>query len=469
MQAILLIIFIAHFAFGFQLFAVGTFGITALEVAVLLFYCVFFVKVLRENCKFSIPRHALPAVLGVFIVSVILSGVSLMTSFASAEIIQFFKTFIHLIFLMLLTVLGVSYEFDKKLIDNIFKLWLILSLPINIFGIYQIFARAFDLPLAWLEYTNVTLALRGSTDAEDVVKQLSLQFGNFFRATSVFSEPSALAAFNLNVFILCIIPYVQKAKPLIKSKFLLISIFVFCVAGLFLTFSLTGVLGCALILLSILFLEAKKVRIRILKIIIAGIILLIPADLLIEDYTETSVFELFSQRITGILGGNDRMASDGIDGESFATRAGAFGKSFDIWKTSPIFGVGIGLTQYNKEVDLNFSEFTIMAVLSELGIIGTVAFIAFFVLLFKITLQMRRHVARNALPDPSLARQYGLVYYLLLIQFEINFITSNHLVAANLWIHILLVLIPVANYLRQKYGAITFTIFDKSFRDKYLR
>ncbi len=465
MQLLIIIMFIVYFAGGFQVFAISTYGVTSLDIFTLMFYFVFFFKVIWNNVEFKIPKGLLTGAFALFSISVITSALPLFAAFPSPEIAQYFKTLAHLIFLMLLSGMCLSYEFKTSIVDNILKAWLILSVIINIFGIYQIFARAFDLPLAWLSYNNVSMSMRGMADEQDSVKQLSLQFGNFFRATSIFSEPSAYATFNLYIIILLVIPFIQKTKLFFKSKFLNLTIFLFAVAGMFLAFSLTGVLGLAMTFVGVFLLESIRTKRKILSIILATFILLIPADLLMEQYTDTSVLDLFTKRISGIVNMSNKM-SEGTDGESFGSRLTTVDKAVQIWEQSPIFGTGLGLTQYNKYVDLDFSDFSIMTALCELGIFGALGFTLIFVALLNIGWKANSYIKSHPDMDESLKRQFGLIFYLALVLVEINFFTGNNLVVPNLWLVLLIILVPSYKFMLMNNNFYRFRFFNRALKDK---
>lgn len=466
MKIIIIIMFIAYFAGGFQLFSISTYGVTSLDVTTLILYVVFFTKAFWNNYTFKIPISALTISLIVFLFSIILSGLYLFIAVPSAEILQFFKTFIHLLFLMVFSFICLSYQFKVSVVDSIFKTWLILSIFINIFGVYQIFARAFDLPFAWLSYNNISMTMRGNADSEQAIHQLSISFGNFFRATSVFSEPSALATFNVYIIVLTAIPYIQGMKQFFKSKALNITIFVLAIIGLFLSFSLTGVMGLLLVLGGVFVFESHKTKRKIVEVILVFVVLLIPADIIIEEYTETSVLGLFDKRITGIINQKNKM-SEGTDGESFSSRLSSVYKSIEIWEDSPVVGIGLGLTQYQKKVELNYSDFSIMTALCELGIIGAISFTGIFISMFWLGIKGIRFIRSEKDYDENLRRQFGLIFYITLIQFEINFITGNNLIVPNLWIPIIFILAPSFRLLLTNSQVLEFRLLNQSLKSKW--
>lgn len=459
---------IAFFAGGFQVFGIGSFGVTYLDLLMLLYYTLYFSKLVIYNQEVRIPKSLITLGIALFFASIFISSLSIFFHFVPEQIVQFFKSFLHFFELILFTIIMQSQEPDMKLADNLFKIWLVVSIILNVFGIYQIFARAYDLPLAWLSYSNVSMTMRGIAPEDASVVQLSLQFGNFFRATSVFSEPTALATFNLYILIAAIIPAVQKHQMFFKSKLLNFIIIFFAVLGLFLSFSLTGTLGLVMILGVIFIVESNRSRINILKYALIAILILIPADVIIEEYTETSVLGLFTQRITGIVNKHDKMY-ESTAGDSFDSRAQSFKDSKYVWSLSPIIGVGMGLTQFQKNIGITYSDYSIMAALAEMGIIGGLSFTLIFVGLFVVGYKANKMSKTNPNLSETEKRTFGIALYLIIVHFEINFITGNNIGSPNLWFVLVFALIPMYRYMQlANYEFITFRIFNKSIKEKYL-
>jgi hypothetical protein len=458
--------FTSYFAGGFQLASIVTYGLTYLDVATLTFYIVFFYKAIWNNLEFKIPISPVSFFISLFMLAVTLSSFRLFLNMPADQISQYLKTSIHLLFLVLFAYISLSYKIPDKWLNSVVKLWLVLSLFINIFGIYQIFARAFDLPLAWLDYNNVSMMRRNSSD-EDMVGQLSISFGNFFRATSVFSEPSALATFNAYILTFIIIPYIQKAKQFINNKALNISIFIFAIIGEFLCFSLTGLVAIGFVALGVFIFESLKTK-RIMSYILLGsFLILIPVDLVVESYTETSVLELFGKRVSGILNSGDKL-NETTDGESFYTRASTIDKSLDIWEKSPVFGVGIGLTQYNNTENMSFSDFSFTTVLCETGVLGLFAFTGIFIAMMAGGIKLIKHSKSDPDLNEDQRRMYGLTFYIALILFEINFVSGNNVISPNFWLPIVLVLSPLYNFYVDREKTIKFKILNSAPAQKYL-
>ncbi|MGA2298814.1 MAG: hypothetical protein ABSG15_14810, partial [FCB group bacterium] len=270
MNALVILIFASSLLYTFQVFSIGSYGVTTLDVLLGILILVFIKKIVWDGEKLKAGLHlGLFFYFGLFIAA-LLSGITPLQNGSMMMILQYFKSTIHFIFFGFFVFICAFYPFKEGLWTKVIKTFLIISIFINLFGIYQIVARAYDLPLAWLPITNISYVAKSDTDVSSI-NQLSLQFGNFFRATSIFSEPSTLAIFTSMNLIFIIVPFVQNLKPFLKSKNLNIAVFITNIAGLFLTFSLTGYIILALVIIGIIVLERTKRIISFIYITIISI------------------------------------------------------------------------------------------------------------------------------------------------------------------------------------------------------
>lgn len=453
MQALILMMFTAYFAYSYQVFSIGTYGVTSLDLITVVFYLVFIIKIFwngeglrfRLNYSFYFILVLLLASLLSFLLPAISSNADFIT--------QYFKTTLHLFFLVIFTIICALYPLKPRIWTNVIKLWLILSLFINVFGVYQIVARAFDLPLAWLDSTNVSFGSRGMMDVSEF-KQISLQFEGFFRATSIFSEPSALAIFNLFIVIFIVIPFLQGKPQFLKSKALTIVIFISSLIALMLSFSLSGVLGLGLIIgFGILTHWSKRV-IAFLPVVFAALILIIIADAVVYSYANISVISLFEQRVSGIITG--RSDSDLISGESFGGRKESIESTLTAWERSPLTGLGMGQYGFHNSSGQRFSDNGASLALAEMGVQGFLAFVGIFAALFITTYRLMKSRRIRSLPDEE-QRLAGLLFYMMIVLFEMNFLTGNHLVAFDLW-NMLGMILSIINYIYIKTSQSTYSI-----------
>ena len=437
MHVAIVLLFISYFSIAYQLFSVGTYGITFVDIFAVTVYMVFLKKTIwdGESLEIAPSKHWFFFIM--FIVAIFLSGISPLMDTSKAMGLQYIKTTAHMLLMLPFAAICGTYKIEMKTWNAVIKAWLIIGLLINIFGIYQIVARAYDLPLAWLEYTNVSLTGRGEV-AMDEFAQLSLKFGNFYRATSIFPEPSALASFNIFMVSFLLIPFIQNKKPFFKSRFLTLFMFIMTLAAMFLTFSLTGVIGITLIFASVIFFDRNKRVFSLFGIAAAGAVIILITDTLVSSYAEISVIELFEKRISGIVNFGKK-TSEVIEGESFSTRVNSAEQSIKVWESSPIVGVGLGLTALSKAGEFDFADYSVLAALSELGLVGCIAFLGLFVTLFFYVVKIYIRQKKLKLLDDTKQKVAVMAYYIMIQLIVVNFITGNVMVEWHLWMPIAIV------------------------------
>ncbi len=431
----LYVISILYFVGMFQLTNLGGFGLQPSYVAIVLLFVLFCYHFITN--KLTINLNPITSVKSILLLQAS-AGLALIfvISNPNAEVIQFIKSYSHFIFLTFFALTLGVINFENKVFLNIFRIWLIFSILLNVFGIYQLFARAFELPFAWIELNNVSLT--GNEDQE--FQQLSLKFKNFYRATSIFSEPSALAGFNLTILGILITPmFKSESFNIFKSKGFLNFIFILSVITLFVTFSLTAVMGLGLLSIAYLMYNRNINYIKIFKTTAVVIVLMIVADIVIESYFETSLLELFYTRIANVLG----FSNEGIVGESFTTRSNNFKSSFDVWMKNPIIGVGLGHTKHFTEI--SYSDYGVMHALMETGIVGGFFFVMIFISLLSEILLLKNRIIE--LPNET---HYLLnsAFYVTFILIGTNFISGNSFINLYLWFYlgILLSIVTTIKY-----------------------
>jgi len=358
----------------------------------------------------------------------------------SEQIIQFFKTSSHFYYLAFI---GFYFFLDppsEKVLKRCIQLFLVISLITNVFAVYQIFARAYDLPLAWIKINNVGFIARNANGSIENMTQLSLKYENFYRATSYFSEPSSLAGLNVIVLLLMIVPFLQKTGMFFKNKAFNITMLTCSIIATFLTFSLSGVLGLSFLACGIIFFYYKDVKKYFLPIALGSIIILFLVDVVVNSYLGVSVGGLFWNRISFLFGVGS--LSGGMQGESFFGRLDSQFASLMIWTISPIIGVGFGNTAFygnlfnntsHSQYKMLFPDTSFMALLSETGIISAIVFTTMFgVMFYKFAKYINNLNIMELSPD--LKRFAGIMFFWMLQFFETNFITGYPLIGDWFWI-----------------------------------
>ncbi len=433
MNFLIVLLFISYYVTQYQLFSVSTYGVSGVDFFLLLIYILFFKHAFADSMEFRTAWKPHLVFFFVLMLASVLSGLYPVMSGNPVMNAQFFKSCVHFIFLLLFPALMVFYPVKPATWTAVVRIWLIIGIIINSYAVYQIFARAYDLPLAWIDYTNISIVSRNAELIEDY-RQLALRFEDFYRATSIFSEPSALAVFNQYMLVFMAVPYAQNRKMFFESRILNVVMVITTILGMFFAFSLTGVLGAFVIISLIVFIEFNKRVLKILSFVGIALIFIVIADLIVEPYINISVRELFTKRISGIYSRSSGRGED-IDGESFFGRASNAGVSVSVAMVNPVTGVGIGnFGNITNDESVGFSEFTALNAFAETGMIGGVSYVLYFAFLFFTTgsyLYRKKKLSGLAESDQRLA---GITFYIIIIQIIINFITGNNFISHWSWL-----------------------------------
>jgi hypothetical protein len=439
---------ITYFFEIFQLFSVGGTGITINDFLTFFIVVAFLVKAVWYGEEFKIPKNPTLIFFLLFCLSTFISGVGPLLRGNPDEITQFFKTTAHFHQTVLFAYVLFFIRIDSTILWKFIRIWLVLSLAINIFGAYQIVARFFDLPFAWIDVSNMSMFARGllGTDEESYA-QLSLQFGNFFRATSIFSEPSALAGFNTILLIFMLIPYIQTKKFLFKKPLMNFMVLFWIIVSLIISFSLTAILGVVVIIATAFIFEKYSNLSNFFKSFLYIIPVIFIVEFAIQSYNEQGIISLIWERVSTVFmflfGGKSNL----IVGESFGDRFANMVDYFTVWLHYPVFGYGFGCAYMTPYVrNWVFSDTSLMQVLSELGVIG---FIGFFGMLFKLfaqSLQFNLNHRKFLDIDPELHRLLRLGLYMTVYYFITSYISANQIIQIHTYFFLLFVIAPINQY-----------------------
>jgi len=426
----------------FRIFSIDTYSVTLFDVGIVLFYLITIKRIVWDGEVLLFPRSFGIYFVCAMIVAVILSGIMPILEGNSNKQIQFLKTSAHFLYLVFFAILcaGVNIQ----LIDwkKTIQISMVCAIFIHIFGIYQLVARGLDLPFAWLNISDITLSAttRGLasatslTDADGMTKQISLNYGSFYRATSIFSEPSTLASFCNYILVCLLVPIIRNGKPFIQSKKFNITLSILTVVSLFLTFSLTGlVLFLGIVGFAFLTDRSKNI-IKILKIICFVVVLLFITDFIVEATTDISVASLFTQRVGGIVSKYIGGHIESTGGESFFTRMMSIVNALEIWVTYPITGIGVGCYYlFLRSPEFGFSDSGVFSVLAETGFIGIIIFLGIYVALFNEWRRFLFTYYYRKLNEETKTMSLFVFYNLLLL--SISSITSNSFLNWTLWFY----------------------------------
>lgn len=432
--------YISHFAFGFAFFYISNYGITLLDLTVIALYFILLFAFFILGKKLRICINYPNVLLFSFNIALLLSAFKPLWDGNAQLLAQFIKTTSHYYYIVFFLLL-IYFEWLKpKTFHRTIQILIWAIIVLNLFGIYQLFARALNLPLAWIELTNKALFPR--IEVLGNIQQSTVQIGSFYRVTSIFTEPSVLASFNVYLLIFLIIPWVQFRESYIKSNKLLISFISISIITLFLTYSMTGFMGVVGVLLAIIFLEKLKSYKLLIKVVLIIVTALLVVNFILIELFGINLFSLFSYRIESVatLGGTN------IKGESLPSRLRNVTSAIEVWAQYPIFGVGLGLLGYQKNFPFGFSDVTIISILSESGIINFILFIAFMISLLVTSIKVRNRTLNLAEIPLSEKKLIGIAPYVVTFEILRCFFAANILIHFILWFNLAYALYPINRY-----------------------
>lgn len=438
------VLFLTSMLMAFQFFNIGTFGIVSIEAWMLLLYAWLPVELIWRGRPLRVPlTPEMGASVAVWAI-VLISCLSPILDADAVRGMQSLKTFTHFTFIWLFFNVLVCLEPQARDWREGMRWYAGVALIVCTYGAYQLAARAFDLPLAWLEITNVSF--KNKLDQSTEVGQLALQFANFFRATSIFSEPSGLASYAALVLVFVLVPLVRKVPGVLRTRWMNITVTVLCIVALVTAFSLTGVMlvGVTLVVLAILHREMLSRRLLGITGIVAGVVVL--TDLVVAAYFDVSILQLFAMRIDSIISGKAASLEAGsLVGESLTQRTGDYMASYMVWTESPIMGVGPGNfahSDFGKNYSSPFPSTLYGSLFAEQGPVGLLLILFFFgTMLATSWVLLRRWQQRSdlATAHPDVDTVTSVLPFVATLVMFVS-INGNLFVYALFWLQIAIVL-----------------------------
>jgi len=423
----------------FQLFSFMGYGVTFVDFFLSILYLIILKQFVFDKRKFSITDSKVLVVIILLLFAVFFSGIALFFWAGRESYVQYLKTISHFTFVALYGVVTISIEISYKTVFSILRIYLYSSFIINLYAIYQLIARIYFLPLAYIDITNISFQTRDFDREVGEYTQVVLNFENFYRATSIFSEPSALAWFNIYCLVIILIPLLTRNKPIVKQRWLLYFALGMTIVGLFLTFSLTGMLLLFFLILSIVVLEKIKM-LKMLVVTFAVMIIVATTDVIQMNFTEVSIAELFYSRITGLLSAKTRGNLMTV-GESAPDRIQSIQNAINLFLDYPITGIGSGNTYYYPKSTKRFTQSSFFHLLTETGLIGAFAFLFLTIYFLRIMLYLYKHRFKSIETMPELATLQSFAIYLILIVFFSNIFIGSAIGNYGFWLEIGLILI----------------------------
>lgn len=359
------------------------------------------------------------AILGLHIV-VILSLIVNGRNWGGAEWTEFATLWLQFLFATLLYFATANLSLSSDELKHLLRLLIGGSVVISVYGVYQVFARNLDLPLAYIPHLNPSPDRLPS----------GLAFGGYIRPSSFLKEPTYLGMYLLGPLLLTatLIFYHQDHVWLFRSRWMNVAAFSCILLAWIATFSLAAYITLAVLLLGA-FLFDRAARMFTLYL---GTLIILHAVFFLAISTQTGVpvTRAIVERATRILTTVQKSEmpspqttpkqvsqSDGnsstYDGDSSAkvrpkkdpsTRARLEEAilGFRTWVHYPLFGIGLNQLQFvgkryapedfrQRIVRRGYMHNVWLEVLVQTGIMGAL----FFLLVWLQGVRMMRDVFRK--------------------------------------------------------------------------
>ncbi len=445
MTIILALLMITSVLGLFQVFNVGDFGLPPVEVSLLLVFVYAFYHAVWLGRPLRIPRRVEIVVLGVLLLVFAASSIVPLLSGNTPQIAQGIKTLLHFLFMWLAALLLISLPITANQWVKAFRVHFAVSFVVVVFAMYQLPARTYEWPLGWIDITNQTFRKMDRESSE--MGQIALRFADFYRATSLFTEPSALAGYASMSLMMMLVPFFRGSLTIIKSKVFLILSIVCTTIALFLAFSVLGLaLVCSLLAVCVLLYPRTALK-RLGLFLAASVVVLFIADFAIEKNFNISVLTLFSTRVSNLVSGKATGDGSDIIGESVTQRTSDYWVSGKVFETSPIIGVGagnFGRSEVGKRHFTTYPSTVYGSVLAEMGILGIVVVVFLLLLLFVRALQTERTWAvQHRGEDTDLDRLIPLAPFRMLLIIITGF-SGSFLISAIFWFDVVIVMSTVS-------------------------
>ncbi|MGB9912342.1 MAG: hypothetical protein ACPLRO_03145, partial [Candidatus Kapaibacteriota bacterium] len=149
-----ILIYFTQFLFGWALFFILNYGVTALDINVLFSYSLLLVSFFFYRKQLRIAINYPNVLFFIFNIALVFTMINPILTGSGAEITQNIKSTLHYYYIVFFVILLYSELLKTYALIRIIKGLIWLLFIFNLYGIYQLFARALGLPFGWIEYTN---------------------------------------------------------------------------------------------------------------------------------------------------------------------------------------------------------------------------------------------------------------------------------------------------------------------------
>jgi hypothetical protein len=430
----------------FQVLQIDRFGMSPLEFVYTTFWLYLPLHLFVAGRPFRVPLNVEYVALALYIASTIASSMAAVINGDWTLHQQVMKTTLHFVFVVGIMYVHGHIRFSASTINNIVRFYLSMGVVLSVYAIYQVPARILDWPLAWIQVTNVSF--QEGVEFATGISQLALRFENFYRATSIYSEPSALGYASAIQIAVALVPIVRKSKHFLKTKWAITLSLSTSIIALFLAFSMTGILVMGMCLLAIILRYPQRVLPRLMPVIAITAAGIVVVDTVVSMYVDISVLEMFGARIESYITGSAFKEEVGsIVGESATQRYDDAALAVEVWKDSPIIGYGPGCFRHHpigRFHNANFPSNTFATLLADNGLLGLTTFVLTLVAFLVSALLLERRWTRAGCSEryPNHDALVGTAPIVMVGYFVVN-VSGNSTINPVYWLNFVFIVVAL--------------------------
>lgn len=325
---------------------------------------VFFVfHLMVDRPSFRLDAVSKRAVLFVYVG--MLSMVNLFNA-SSAQIIDFLTAASQYLLMVATLIVISNLELTEGQLRNVIRIWVFTAYIVSLYAIYQVFARAFDLPLAYLTLANPTTPQGGM--------RMRIQYG-YAQSTSIMREPSYLGAYLVGPLVLSsiVILYGRGIHFFFKGRqFNWLMLFTL-LAGLILS-GAQGAYATLFVTLGLVLLSKKLEKAVVVKQVLAGVLVFLGAATVLS-LVDVGFLQYISYRFTYLLI-NIRDPFGTAPATSVVGRLTGSLAALRVWASHPLLGVGFNSLAYHAS-GVRVADNPWAQLLADVGLLGASIFAAF--------------------------------------------------------------------------------------------
>jgi hypothetical protein len=320
--------------------------------------------------RFQFRRSPVNKYVVIFIFTGLISVVNLFNA-SNAQFVDFGTKAAQLLLVLLLFFVISSLSMSDKKLQTVLRIWIFTAFVVSVYAVYQLFARVYGWPFAYLELTNPSVASGG---------MMARVYRGYADVSSFLREPSYLGAYLIGPILLtCLFMLNGKGRLLLfKSSILNWTL----VSVLSLALLLSGSQGAYITLLvtiGFMYASNRIKRTRTTKMVIIFLVLLFVSGFLLDSLGLDFLGALslrFKSLLVNIM---DPWGSAEIT--SYRVRSVCTIAAFEVWMSHPILGVGLNNMSHFTDI----CKFTIgwSQLLVEQGLFGFIAMILVFWVLLR--------------------------------------------------------------------------------------